>query len=101
MPLTAVAALPERAVYRVKEEGITLTIGRKDSTLTLKAETDSIVPMAVVKTTKTLARKVSVYEEETKPPDKQGKSITVQVIILLGAILAFAIWLENRRLKND
>ena len=100
MPLTAVAALPERAVYRVKEEGITLTIGRKDSTLILKAESDSIMPMSVVKTTKTLARKISVCEEDTKPPDKQGKSVITQILIILGLLFILAIWLENRRMKK-
>ena len=84
-----------------RDEGLTLTIGRKDSTLTIKAETDSIVPRVAMDFTDIYTRRLFQNEEETKPPDKQGKSITVQVIIMLGAILAFAIWLEDRRLKND
>lgn len=84
-----------------RDEGLTLTIGRKDSTLTIKAETDSIVPRVAMDITDTYTRRLFQIEEETKPPDKQGKSITVQVIILLGAILALVIWLENRRLKDD
>lgn len=99
IPMQAVAALPERAVYMAKDGMVTVTLERKDSSLVIKAETDSLVPMTLVKTTKTLARKLSVSEEETKPPDKMGKNITVQVFILLGTVLVLAIWLENRRLK--
>lgn len=99
IPMQAVAALPEKAVYMAKDGMVTVTLERKDSSLVIKAETDSLVPMTLVKTTKTLARKLSVSEEETKPPDKMGKNITMQVFILMGTVLVLAIWFENKRLK--
>ena len=100
IPMQAIAALPERAVYMAKDGIVTVTLERKDSTLVIKAETDSLVPMTLSKTTKTLARKLSVCEEEVKPPDKKGEGITVHVFILLGVILILAIWLENKRLRK-
>ena len=53
-----------------KDGGLTLTLERKDSTLTIKAETDSIVPKVTMETTETVARKTLDSEREEKPPDK-------------------------------
>ena len=72
VPLKAAAKLPERAVYMAKdgELVVSVSLNRKDSTLVIKAETDSIVPIVTVKSMETVARKITDSEREEKPPDK-------------------------------
>lgn len=70
IPLKAAAELPEKAVYTAKDGMVTVTVERKDSTLVIKAETDSIVPKLEMKTMETYAWKKLESEREEKPPDK-------------------------------
>lgn len=70
IPLKAAAELPERAVYTAKDGMVTVTLERKDSTLVIKAETDSIVPTVTMETEERLAWKKLESEREEKPPDE-------------------------------
>ena len=83
-----------------KDGMVTVTLERKDSSLVIKAETDSLVPTVTMDFTDTYSKRLFRYEEEEKPPDKTGKSITVEVFIVLGTVLVLAIWLDNRRMKQ-
>lgn len=71
IPLKAAAELPERAVYTAKDGMVTVTLERKDSTLMIKAETDSIVPTVTMDFTDTYTLRKVEYDEESKPPDKE------------------------------
>ena len=55
-----------------KESGLTLTLERKDSTLHIKAETDSIATMVSGETVETVAWKTSESECEEHTPDKMS-----------------------------
>ena len=79
---------------------VSVSLNRKDSTLTIKAETDSIVPKVMMETTETVARKTLESEWEEKPPDKAvGK--TIGILCFMGFMLAaFVIWLDWRKLKD-
>lgn len=70
IPLKAAAELPERAVYTAKDGMVTVTLERKDSTLVIKAETDSIVPKLEMDFTDAYTLRKVEYDEESKPPDK-------------------------------
>ena len=70
VPLKAVAELPERAVYMANDGIVTVTLERRDSTLVIKAETDSIMPKLEVKTMESYAWEKFESKQEEKPPDK-------------------------------
>lgn len=88
IPLKAVAGLPERAVYiaRDGELAVSVSLNRKDTTLVIKAETDSIVPKVTMETMESLTvRKTLESERKEKPPDKVPwwQYAAVFIIILL------------------
>lgn len=70
VPLEAASSLPEKAVYMAKESGLTLTLERKDSTLHIMAETDSIAPVVSGETVETVTWKTSGSVCEEQASDK-------------------------------
>ena len=49
---------------------VSVSLNRKDTTLVIKAETDSIVPTLTMESEETVARNTLESEREEKPPDK-------------------------------
>ena len=95
--LKAVAELPEKAVYMAKESGLTLTLERKDSTLHIKAETDSIAPVVTKETQETVAWKTSESELAEKASDKVSWWKCI-VLALVGAV-AFGLITKLQKLR--
>lgn len=70
IPLIAVTNLPDKAVYMATDRGLTLTVGRKDTTLVVEARTDSIAPQLTEEFTDTHTYSLNRSDDESKPSHK-------------------------------
>ena len=75
-----------------RDGGLILTLENNDGQLTIKAETDSIVPKVMAEKTETVARKTLEIEREEKPPDKVSWwQCTKGVLLEMGIALLICI----------
>lgn len=75
-------------MYLAKENGLTLTVERKDSTLHIKAETDSIVPTVTRETTETSVWKTSESETPVAAVPRRNRFLSVLIgVVACGSLL--------------
>lgn len=80
-----------------RETGLTLTVERRDSTLHIKAETDSVVPVVTTETQVTSVWKTSASETSLAEEPRRNRLLSVLVGVAAFGLLLVLVLLT---LKN-